>query len=404
MPKYRLSIPVLAFTALLLVLFTGQARAEASLSSVTSYTSWEEEDGTGNTAASQYVLLSNRGTLGGYRLDVEGYGRVTAVGEEVEPGDDNPNRLYTLAATLTGAQGRGSMTFGRQYIPALAGPQFLDGLNLTADFDKLSVNARWGYTADVTGDAGISKADEVLGAGLDYRLKTGMYLSLDYGRTMDDDSLLTEFIATEWAYSWYRFTRAYASFNWDLMSKTLHESLVGTRLHFSDRFSAIFELSHNVQSFDSDSIYSVFAISAAYSRTFSLLFTPSMNTRYLWDYTVENYQEGGGGRRYEVSGRWTPGRSKISASLLQHQGSGGDLVEVSTGLSTRLGDRWDVGIGWDVSRSQNKGENTVGSSLVYCGGRVKTSDSSSLDLRIERTDDDLFPESLSGRIAFELEL
>jgi hypothetical protein len=404
LPNCRLIIPATIIAALFLVLSTGQVMAETSLSSVTSYSSWEEEDGTANSAASEYVRLSNRGTFGGYRLDLEGYGRVTVIEEEIEPGDNNANRLYTLAATLTGNEGGGSFTLGRQYIPALAGPQFLDGLYLSTDLGNWSANARWGYTADVTGETAPSDSDEVLGAGLAYRIKTGMYLSLDYGRTMDDDSLLSEFMATEWTYSWHRFTRAYASFNWDMMSKTLHESLIGTRLHFSDRFSAGLEFSHNVQSFDSDSIYSVFALSAAFSRTFSLLFTPSMNTRYLWDYTVENYQDGGGARRYELSGKWTPGESKITASLLQHLGYGGDLTEVSAGLSTHIGDRWTVGLGGDVSRTENEGEDTVGSNMAWLGGTVQVSDSSSLNMRLERTDDELYPETVSGRIAFELEL
>jgi hypothetical protein len=404
LPNCRLTIPVTVLAALFLVLATGQARAETSLSSVTSYSSWEEEDGTANSATSEYVRLSNRGTFGGYRLDLEGYGRVTVLEEEIEPGDDHANRLYTLAATLSDSEGHGSMTLGRQYIPALAGPQFLDGLYISTERDNWSANARWGYTADVTGETALSESDELLGLGLAYRLKTGMYLSLDYGRTMDDDSLLTELLATEWTYSWHRFTRAYASFNWDMMSKTLHESLVGSRFHFSDRFSAGFELAHNVQNFDSDSIYSVFAIGAAYSRTFSFLFTPSMRTRYLWDYTVENYQEGGGARRYKLSGRWTPGRSKITASLLQHQGYGGDLTEVSAGLSTHIGDQWTVGLGGDVSQTENEGEDSIGSSLAWLGGTVQISNSSSLNMRLERTDDELYPETVSGKIAFELEL
>jgi hypothetical protein len=77
---------------------------------------------------------------------------------------------------------------------------------------------------------------------------------------------------------------------------------------------------------------------------------------------------------------------------------------VSTGFSTRLGDRWAVGIGGDFSRTENKGEDAVNSNLAYLGGRVEISNSSSLDLRVERTDDELFPETWSGRIAFELEL
>ena len=42
-----------------------------------------------------------------------------------------------------------------------------------------------------------------------------------------------EFLALDWSYSWFRYTKAYAMLNFDLMSRTLHEALIGTRLYFS---------------------------------------------------------------------------------------------------------------------------------------------------------------------------
>ena len=229
-----------------------------------------------------------------------------------------------------------------------------------------------------------------------------MYLSLDYGRTYDD-RMLSELLATEWVYNWHRFSKTYINFNWDLMSQTLHESLIGARFYFSDRFSAVLELAHNVQVFDSDSIYSVFAVDAAHTRSFSLLFTPSRNTRYAWDYIVESYQAGGGGRRYVVSGHWTPGRSKIYSSLLQHTGYGGDLVEISASASTPVFKNFYAGIGGDFSRTENPGENSVKSHLAYLSGELKLGPNTSVDLRLEHSDDELTEPTRSGRLALKVE-
>ena len=99
------------------------AIAELSATSVTSATSWEEEDGTGNSAASQYLNLWTDASVGGFHLDFEGYGRVTSLEEEVEPNDEDPNRLYHLTLTVSGSRDRGQLTLGRQFVPALTGPR-----------------------------------------------------------------------------------------------------------------------------------------------------------------------------------------------------------------------------------------------------------------------------------------
>ena len=187
------------------------------------------------------------------------------------------------------------------------------------------------------------------------------------------------------------------------MSRTLHESLIGTRVFFSDSFSAAMEFEHNVQVFDSDSIYSVFAVEAAFTRSFSLLFTPTRTTRYVWDYTVESYQGGGGGRRYSISGHWTPGRSKIYTSLLQHTGYGGDLVEVSASVSAPVFKTLYAGIGGDISRTENPGEDSLVSSLVYISSELGLGPKAALDLRLEHCEDELTDATRSARLALEVE-
>ena len=389
---------IILFISTMLILPLSALGAELSLTSQTSATSWEEEDGTANSSASEYLKFYNRGTLGGFRLDLEGYGRFTHLEEELEPGDEDPNRLYVLAMTLSGENDRNVIILGRQFVSALVGPEMIDGLSIQTETGKAIFNARWGYRSEVSGG---SEDDIILGLGFDYNIKQGMYLSLDYGRTYDDRTL-SELLATEWVYSWHRFTKAYINFNWDLMSQTLHESLVGTRLYFSDRFSAVVELAHNVQVFDSDSIYSVFAVDAAYTRSFSLLFTPSRTTRYAWDYAVESYQGGGGAKRYVVSGHWTPGRSKIYSSLLQHTGSGGDLLEISASVSTPVFKNFYAGIGGDLASTENPGEASVKSHLAYLSGELKLGPNTSVDLRLEHCGDELTEPTRSGRLALKV--
>jgi len=376
------------------------AIAELSATSVTSATSWEEEDGTGNSAASQYLNLWTDASIGGFHLDFEGYGRVTSLEEEVEPNDQDPNRLYHLTLTVSDSRDRGQLTLGRQFVPALTGPLMLDGAQFSTGGAALNFNTRWGYSSNINGDGETDR--KVFGAGLDYKIKRGMYFTLDYGRAYDEN-LLTELMAAEWTYSWHRHTKAYVLFNWDLMSRTLHESLLGTRLFFSDQFTMVLELSQNVQTFDSDSIYSVFAVDSAHTRSFSLLFTPSPTTRYVWDYAVESYQGDGAGREYGVTGHWAPGLWKISAGLLQHRGYGGELTEITADFSTRLLGKLRLGAGGDFSRTTNSGEDSISSSFIHVGAGWDITGNSSLDLRVDRTDDELWEAAQTVELSYKVE-
>lgn|GEM_PF-4602788 len=384
-----------------LILAAGSARAEFSAVSVTSAGAWEEEDGTSNSGASQYLNLWTEADITGFHLDIEGYGRVAHLEEEVEPGDEDPGRLYHLTLGISDSANRGRLVVGRQFVPALTGAAMIDGARLSLGGGGLTLNARWGFASDISEEGG--EDHEVFGAGLDYRITRGMYFNLDYGRTYYE-GLLTELIAAEWTYSWYRFTKAYAMVNWDLMSRTLHESLFGTRLFFSDRFSLIVELSQSVPCFDSDSIYSVFAVESASTRSFSLLLTPSDTTRYVWNYSIESYQgDGPNGRESSFSGHWAPGLWRISAGLLQHTGFGGDLTEITSEVSTRVGRGFRIAAGADFSRTENEDEDSVNSHSLRIGTGWDINQKSSLDLGFQVTDDEIGEPSQSTRLSLKME-
>jgi hypothetical protein len=390
-----------AIVTLFFLLFAVQpATAEWGGTSITTATSWEEEEGIDNSAASQYLNLWTDFKAGGFNLDLEGYGRISSLEEEVEPGDEEPARLYHLTLTITDSGERGKLTLGRQFVPALTGPVMLDGLSFSTGGAVFDLHARWGYSSDVDGFGEEDK--QVIGAGIDYRIKRGMDFSLDYGRTFEE-GILTELLAAEWTYSWHRHTKAYVLFNWDLMSRTLHESLLGTRLFFSDQFTMIVELAQNVQNFDSDSIYSVFAVDSAHTRSFSLLFTPSPTTRYVWDYSVESFQGDGAGREYGVTGRWAPGPWEISTGLLQHKGFGGELTEVTADFSTRFFGKLRVGAGGDFSRTKNEDEDPLNSNSFRVGAGWDMSANSSLDLTLSSTDDKLDDPAQAARLSLEVE-
>jgi len=388
---------------LLILLFLGlpsSALAASDISAVTSLHGWEEEDGTDNSSASQYFDLWTRSKLGRFNLDIEGAGRYTIIENEVEPGDDSPNRLYSLAMTLSTSNGNGSLVVGRQMVSAITDLYLIDGLRLDVGTGPVSFTTRWGILAEV--DSVELSEDETFGLGVDFEIIRGMFLAVDYARTFDDDSLLTELIAMDWTWSWFKHTKAYITLDWDLMSEDIYEAVVGTRIFLSELISATLEYYQNQPLFSSQSIYSAFAVDPAETFMLTILFTPNAQTRYLWELSNESY-ETGEGVRYTLGASWSPGKSHIVSDLMQYNGDSGTLTEIQFDFTTSLSSYFDIALGGDLSNSELPDKPKIRSYAAYVGGQWTPSSKTELSLRIEQTDDDVSELStLSGRLALAL--
>ena len=399
----RKGLPQIVSAFLLILLSLGlpcAASAVSDISAVTSLHGWEEEDGTDNSSASQYFDLWTRSALGGFNLDIEGAGRFTAIEKEVEPGDDSLNRLYSLALTLSTKNGNGSLVLGRQMVSAITDLYLIDGFLLNLGTGPFSFNTRWGIVAEV--DSIELDNEEAFGLGVDLEIIRGMNLALDYARTFDDGSLLTELIAMDWTWSWFKYTRAYITLDWDLMSEDIYKAVVGTRIFLSELITATLEYYQNQPLFSSSSIYSAFAVDPAETFMFSVLFTPNAKTRYLWELSNESY-ETGEGVRYTIGARWSPGRSNIITDLTQYDGDSGKLSEIQFDFTTSLSRYFDIALGGDLSNGELPDQPKVLSYAAYVGGQWTPSNKTEVSLRIEQTDDDASNlATLSGRLALAL--
>ncbi len=378
------------------------SRAETLSRLVTVYNSWEEEEGTSNSSAAQYLDLRTSGNMNGFKLDLEGSGRIAAIEEEIEAGDDDVHRLYSLSLTVSKPGSGGWLTLGRQAISALTGPNIIDGVSLSIGSDPFTVNARWGIISDISNDD--PDKEETFGIGADCLLRSGMTIGLDYAQITDDGHVMEELVAVDWTYSWFRHTKAYFTLNYDLMSETYHEVLLGTRIFLSELIATTIEYSQNVSRFEADSIYSVFAIDATETTAFSLMFTPNPDTRYIWEYAVESFEGGDGGKRYVLGGRWTPGRSSFYLDFIQHLETGGELIELSLGASAYIHPLVKLGIGGDFSSTEPENDESISSYLGYLGGEWKPSPNKEMTLRVEQSGDEVLEDpTLAIRLALKLE-
>jgi len=394
--RRKSSLLVLLLAGLVLLL-PQLAAAGISGSAVTSLDGWDESDGTFNSSASQYFRLNTQGQWNGLDVNMEGSGRVTDLKDEVEPGDGQLNRLYSLALTLARKDGSASLVLGRQMVSVPTNLYLIDGFSLNLDSGDFTFNTRLGAMSDVESLDPDNEA--TFGLGVDYRITGGMVLALDYARTFDGGELLTEQVALDWDYSWFRFTKAYVNMNYDLMSDALYETVIGTRLFFPDLVTLTLEYSQNQPLFESDSIYSAFAVDEAEAFSFSILFTPAPKVRYIWKLSDEHY-ESGSGKRYTIGGRWSPGRSHISTDYTQYSGSEGDLKELGFDYSAAVLPGFDLGLGGNASRTIHPGVEAVDSHNAYIGCRWSPTSGTDVNVRLEQTGDDIMDKPVwSGHLS-----
>ncbi|GBE14868.1 MAG TPA: hypothetical protein ENH32_00485 [Proteobacteria bacterium] len=397
--NFRCKSSLLALVpAILFFLLPHLAGAGVSGSAVTSLDGWDESGGAFNSSVSQYFRLNTQGQWHGLDFNIEGSGRVTDIKDEVAPGDSQLNRLYSLALTIARKDGSASMVLGRQMVSAPTNIYLIDGLSLNLDSGDFTFNTRLGAMSDVEN---LDPDNEItFGLGMDYRIISGMVLALDYARTFEGGALRTEQVAIDWDYSWFRYTRAYFNINYDLMSHALYETAVGTRLYFPDLITLGIEYSQNQPLFESDSIYSAFAVDEAEAFSFSILFTPSPKVRYIWKLSDEFYKSGSG-KRYTIGGRWSPGRSRISTEYTQYGGSEGDLKELGFDYSAAVLPGFDLGLGGNASRTSNPGEDAVAGHNAYIGCRWSPASGPNVDVRLEQTGDDIMDKPVwSGHLSF----
>ncbi len=94
----------------------------------------------------------SRGILEQFRLEIEAPGRVTGIRNEFDPNDDELNRLYSLALSLSDSELNKSFTLGTQTVSPLTGPLLQDRPSFHLTTGSFNLNTRSGLLANVTGD------------------------------------------------------------------------------------------------------------------------------------------------------------------------------------------------------------------------------------------------------------
>jgi hypothetical protein len=384
----------------LLVLLPRPAPAWTDAAVTATVKGWEGETGDeGNgSAAALYARLLSRSSSERFHLTLDLYGRAE---QGREKGDWDKSSLYSLAVTGETLDGSLSATAGRQMLDVITGSRVLDGVSARVAAGDFTFSGRRGEVANVAGGSPTGTVDQ--GIGVRARLREGMFLTLDYDRTGRGGAVQTERAALDWSYDWFRASRAYLTLGYDLLSLTFDRSRFGARWPMSDNVAFAFEHHESIDSFESSDIYSVFAVDAARTDLFQVLLSASSRLRYHWEYALETYASGGGGRRSTVGARYSREGTAASVDFTQQSGDFGRLTEIGLSGALPLGPALTLGAGAEGADVEEKDAPGRATGRLWLGADWKTGTATRLSARIEHTSAEGEDNAWAGRLALTRE-
>jgi hypothetical protein len=393
------------------VLFLSMGRPAAAitdavkLDSSTQFLSGDDQLGEGQAVLAQYLRLNikpeNRDIL------ITGYGRVW---KDFSSGgvrdDDLLGRLYYLYVDYR-ASDRLSLRLGRQFVNFSAGSSILDGASVELEgIGPIGVTLAGGSDVRYLLDSEESDFDDSV-FGVDIHLSgfRSTQLGLSYVMRFDEwDRAREEFGLSFRRY--FKYLSPYAEVRYDRLSEAVDEATLGLDVFPTTDLMLKGEFYHSYPTFDSTSIYSVFAVDKYREYLIRAEYSISAPVTVFASYARQTYEDDDDADRYEVGARFRPmQRMTINASVDYREGFGGKDWGFEAYGDYRIGEKFLVSAGAQhdtYKRPEDTGDQYA--QRYWVGGQWHISKDASLLARVEDNVNENFNHRPLGRVALNWNL
>lgn len=303
-----------------------RAQDDLRLSSSTQFILGDDLLGESQSILAQYIRLGYKPQA---NLSVTGYGRLwmNFTGEGIRD-DDLSGRLYYFYLDYSPADVVG-LRLGRQYVNFTAGSAIMDGLTVKLrDLGPVGLTLSGGMDVKFGLDEDHSRlGNYFFGADLHLMSLKPVQAGVSYVRKYDEwDNSREEFGAN--IRGFFGPVSPYAEVRYDNLSEAIDEATVGVDIYPAPELFLELEFYHAYPTFDSTSIYSVFAVdkyqeyllAAEYRLTEPLTVFASYAKQYYEDGDDDDADRFRVGARYETTEKLT-----LNGFMDLRQGFGGDI-------------------------------------------------------------------------------
>jgi hypothetical protein len=251
----------------------------------------------------------------------------------------------------------------------------------------------------------LSSHNYVAGAQAYYMGPRMAYVDLSYLRTYDYSAIARDILASSYKQYFFDLLKAYASVRYDLTAEAFNEVLVGLKYFPTLNLMLTGEHYESYPTFDTTSIYSVFAVDKFKENLARMDYTLAAWVDISLAYSHESFGEGAHAQLYEAGLRFRPTlNSTIGLFHDKRWGYPGDLSGYRIYGDYGAIGKWKVsgGIDYDVyARDDMTGQETA--RKYWAAGRYFFAKKISSSVRIEDNVNVNYAKDLQGRVTFDVD-
>lgn len=342
------------------------------------------------------------------RFRITGYGRVwedfgnTTLRET----DEIKGRVYYLYLDFLATESL-SFRLGRQFVNFSAGSSLMDGLSLDIkSLGPIGLTLAGGRDVKFSLDSEHSRLGNYF-AGIDVHFEKvkSLQLGASYVRKYDEWDLAREEFGMNFRYM-HKYLSPYAEVRYDNLSRAVDEGTAGLDIFPTSDLMIKAEFYHSYPTFDSTSIYSVFAVDRYREYLIRAEYSLEAPVTLYTSYVKQTYEDNNNADNYILGARFYPFKSlRLNSSIDYRNGYGGNIwgFEINGDYSVNEKLTLAGGIQYDSYRRPDfSDENYDYAQRYWIGGKWNIGKSSSLLVRIEDNVNENFDHRPLGRIALNI--
>ena len=364
---------------------------------------WFTDIFSGNKQAefAEYLNLSITKVDKEGKLSFQGYGRVT---QDVRNGQGTNGRLYYLYADYRGLYDKVDFKLGRQFVNYAAGSALIDGGQI--DLKNIgpvgfSVMGGRNVVFSLNGESG-HEGDYAYGVSTYLAGFKNTDLELSWFRKLDQGDVARDILGASFKQFLFNNFKVYANARFDITSEVFNEVLAGIKYFPTADLILTGEWYQSYPTFDTTSIFSVFAVNRYQEGVFRADYTINDMIAVNGGYSKQDYGDGSDADVYEIGVRIRPVQQlTISLNYDRRQGYGGDLNGGTADIAYEPIKKLELvgGIQYDVIRRDSMtGEDFA--RRFWLGAKYRLTDKISAAVRAEDNVNINFKEDWQGRVVF----
>ena len=395
-------LSVLVITLFLLSAVRMAAAVDVSGRSSTQYI-WFNDivDGSSQAEVGEYLRVGIDKIDEAGNFSIKAYGRALY---DIKNGGAVDERLYYFFADYKNLLDKADIRVGRQFVNLSAGSALLDGVQ--ADIKNVGPV---GFTVvggrDVLfGETG-QLSSHVYSAGVAAYLRGVKNTDFDvsYYRVYDYSEIARDIAGASFRQYFLDSIQLYANARYDLTAEVFNEALAGVKYFPTLNLMLTAEYFESYPTFDTVSIYSVFAVDKYKEDVLRADYTVTSWLDLSAGYNHEDFDEGGRADVYEIGFKFRPSlRTTVGVFHDTRYGYGGNLDGYKIYAEYTTFAKWKAaaGIDYDVfARDDMTGNETA--RKYWAAGRYQFNKNMSSSVRVEDNVNINYSKDIQGRLTFD---